>query len=65
MSGDSRKEFILAAFANFFDLEVNDPSVSKCYENTSINNFLDDGNVLVLVVRQGKGNLIVSNRVSL
>ena len=51
MAGDSRKNFILATTANYFALPVNDGSIQTLANSSALNNFLDDGNVLLLAGR--------------
>ncbi len=48
MSGDSRKDFILATISNFFGYSINDGAVSHICDSKELNNFLDDGNCLML-----------------
>ena len=53
MSGDSRKDFILATAGNFFGISVNDLPISSLYNSSALNSFLDDGNCNVLAARAG------------
>ena len=48
MSGDSRKDFILTTIGNFFGYPISDGAVSHIFDSTELNNFLDDGNCMVL-----------------
>lgn len=48
MSGDSRKDFILATVSNFFGYATNDGAVSHIIDSKELNSFLDDGNCMVL-----------------
>ncbi|KAL3878520.1 hypothetical protein ACJMK2_030860 [Sinanodonta woodiana] len=68
MSGDSRKDFILAATANHFAITAADSSIQALIKSTALNNFLDDGNAPVLAGRidpKGKGGKAIafSNKV--
>ena len=51
MSGDSRKDFILATIGNFFSVSVTDGMVKHIFDSTELNAFLDDGNCSVLAAR--------------
>ena len=48
MSGDSRKDFILATIGNFFSYSVTDGAISHIIDSRELNNFLDDGNCMIL-----------------
>ncbi len=48
MSGDSRKDFILATISNFFGYAINDGAVSHIVDSNELNSFLDDGNCMML-----------------
>lgn len=48
MSGDSRKDFILATVGNYFGYSVTDGAVSHILASRELNTFLDDGNCTVL-----------------
>lgn len=48
MSGDSRKDFVLATISNFFGYAINDGAVSHIVDSKELNSFLDDGNCMVL-----------------
>jgi dynein heavy chain 2 len=48
MSGDSRKDFVLATTANHFGVQVNDASLKNLPDSPALNSFLDDGNASVL-----------------
>lgn len=60
MSGDSRKDFILATTANYFAVPVNDSSLKNLPDSPALNSFLDDGNANVLA-----GKLDPKSRVKL
>ena len=51
MSGDSRKDFILATIGNFFSVSVTDGMVKHIFDSSELNAFLDDGNCSVLAAR--------------
>ncbi len=67
MSGDSRKDFILATISNFFGYSSSDGAVSHIQDSKELNNFLDDGNCMVLALHpellQGVKLIQVYNRV--
>ncbi len=48
MSGDSRKDFILATLGNYFGYSPSDGAISHIQDSRELNNFLDDGNCTVL-----------------
>ena len=48
MSEDSRKDFILATIGNFFSYSVTDGAISHIIDSKELNNFLDDGNCMIL-----------------
>ena len=48
MSGDSRKDFIIATISNFFGYASGDGAVSHIVDSKELNTFLDDGNSMVL-----------------
>ena len=48
MSEDSRKDFILATIGNFFSYSVTDGAISHIIDSRELNNFLDDGNCMIL-----------------
>ena len=48
MSGDSRKDFILATIGNYFGYAVADGAISHILDSRELNNFLDDGNCSIL-----------------
>lgn len=50
MSGDSRKDFILATVGNFFSYSSSDGAVSHIADSKELNSFLDDGNCMVLAL---------------
>ena len=50
MSGDSRKDFVLATIGNFFGYSSSDGAVSHITDSKELNNFLDDGNCMVLAL---------------
>lgn len=51
MSGDSRKDFLLATIGNFFGYATTDGAVSHIIDSRELNNFLDDGSCSVLATR--------------
>lgn len=51
MSGDSRKDFVLATTANHFAVPINDGSMKNLQDSAALNSFLDDGNASVLAGR--------------
>ena len=51
MSGDSRKDFLLATTANYFAVQVTDGSITSLQSSPALNSFLDDGNATVLAGR--------------
>ena len=50
MSGDSRKEFILATIGNFFSYASSDGAIAHITDSKELNTFLDDGNSMVLAL---------------
>lgn len=48
MSGDSRKDFLLATIGNFFGYATNDGAVSHIADSRELNTFLDDGSCSIL-----------------
>lgn len=61
MSGDSRKDFILATASNYFGTS-NEGSLA---DNGALNSFLDDGNVSVLAAKlDNSKKVILSNKVT-
>ena len=48
MSGDSRKDFLLATVANHFGYGVGDGAIAHIQDSRELNNFLDDGNCSLL-----------------
>lgn len=48
MSGDSRKDFIIATIGNYFSYSVTDGAISHILDSRELNNFLDDGNCMIL-----------------
>ena len=51
MSGDSRKDYILATIGNHFGYSVSDGAVVHIAQSQEINTFLDDGNCPLLAAR--------------
>ena len=51
MSGDSRKDFLVATIGNHFGYHTGDGAVSHIYDSTELNSFLDNGNCGVLGAR--------------
>ena len=50
MSEDSRKDFILATIGNFFGYSTSEGAVSHIQNSKELNNFLDDGNCMLLAL---------------
>ena len=48
MSGDSRKDFLLATIGNFFGYATTDGAISHIADSRELNTFLDDGSCSVL-----------------
>ena len=48
MSGDSRKDFVLATIGNHFGFSVSDGAMSHISDSSELNRFLDDGGCSVL-----------------
>ena len=48
MTGDMRKQFLLQQVSAYFGLAITDPVVEGIADSEKVNNFLDDGNSLVL-----------------
>ena len=60
--GDVRKEFLLATIANYFSIPLKDKSIVTLNSNDKLNNFLDDGNALLLsanIEKRDDGNRIL------
>ena len=51
MSGDSRKDFILATIGNHFGYSISDGAIAHIHTSNEVNTFLDDGNSLILAAR--------------
>ena len=51
MSGDSRKDFVLATICNFFSTTTGDSMIKHIFDSVELNAFLDDGNCSVLAAR--------------
>ena len=47
-NGDVRKDYVLSTVANYFGVEANDGSIKDLVDDVKLNNFLDDGNSLLL-----------------
>ena len=47
-NGDVRKDYVLSTLANYFGLAPNDGVVTSLVNDAKLNNFLDDGNALIL-----------------
>lgn len=52
MSGDARKDYLLATIGNHFGYSVSDGSVAHIPTSPEMNSFLDDGNCSLLAARQ-------------
>ena len=46
--GDVRKDYVLSTVANYFGVEASDTSIKDLVNDVKLNNFLDDGNSLLL-----------------
>ncbi|XP_071951365.1 cytoplasmic dynein 2 heavy chain 1-like isoform X2 [Antedon mediterranea] len=66
-SGDSRKDFILTTFGNYFSIDTSSPQITGLNGTSEINSFLDDGNVSLLAAKlKHRGNekvIQLSNKV--
>ena len=51
MSGDARKDFLLATIGNHFGFSVVDGAVAHILNSPEINTFLDDGNCPLLTAK--------------
>lgn len=51
MSGDSRKDFLLATTADYFGVGSSDANMLLLLASNELNSFLDDGNCMVLTAR--------------
>ena len=49
MTADIRKDFILATVANYFGIPLSNSNLNDLQNRKEVNNFLDDGNRLILV----------------
>lgn len=58
-SDDPRKKFILATAGNFYGIRP----VSSLSDSPELNNFLDDGNEVLLSVNKNDNDLHFSNKV--
>ena len=47
-NGDVRKDYVLSTVANYFGVEAVDGSIRDLVNDVKLNNFLDDGNTLLL-----------------
>ncbi|TRY75069.1 hypothetical protein TCAL_08574 [Tigriopus californicus] len=45
---DERKDYLLSTIANYYRLPNNDPGITSLEKSDKLNNFLDDGNSLIL-----------------
>ena len=64
MSGDSRKDFVLATTGNFFSIPVSDSAISGLSDAGALNTFLDDGNCSVLAARCVEKKVSLTNKVN-
>ena len=48
MTGDMRKQFLLNQTSSYFGLAITDPVIEGIADSEKVNNFLDDGNAMVL-----------------
>ena len=64
---DSRKRFVQVTVANYFGIPIEDQAITSLTNDSSLNSFLDDGNVPVLAATldgmQGK-KVDLQNKVS-
>lgn len=66
MSGDSRKEFILATAGNYFSLSAKDDNLAENADAPAVNSFLDDGSVSVLAAKMSNSKKVIfANKVGL
>ncbi|XP_047126593.1 cytoplasmic dynein 2 heavy chain 1 isoform X1 [Hydra vulgaris] len=65
MTADIRKEFILATVANYFGIPISSSIVDDLQNKKEVNNFLDDGNKLILVNIHHEKNIEVYNELNL
>lgn len=61
MSGDSRKDFLLATTGNYFSIAVADLGGNK--DTECLNNFLDDGNIFTLAAKKSGKGVSFTNKV--
>ncbi len=62
MSGDSRKDFILATAGNYFGISAKE--YGALADNGTLNSFLDDGNVSVLAAKlDNSKKIVLANKV--
>ena len=47
-NGDVRKDYVLSTVANYFGVEASDGTIKDLVDDVKLNNFLDDGNSLLL-----------------
>ena len=47
-NGDVRKDYVLSTVANYFGVEASDGGIKDLVNDVKLNNFLDDGNTLLL-----------------
>ena len=52
MSGDARKDYLLATIGNHFGYSISDGAVAHIPSSQEMNSFLDDGNCSLLATRQ-------------
>lgn len=63
-TADPRKTFILNALTNYFCIE--EPDHGRLFEHSSVNAFLDNGNVrILLAVLSNKNDILLWNEVSI
>ena len=53
-NGDVRKDYILTTIANHFSLDVQDQIIGTLITDGKLNNFLDDGNSMLLAANLQK-----------
>ena len=62
-SGDSRKDFIFGTAATYFGVSKSDDSLGSLHDKPALNDFLDDGAVMMLVIQMDGKKLTIQNKV--
>uniref|UniRef100_H3AMW9 Uncharacterized protein n=1 Tax=Latimeria chalumnae TaxID=7897 RepID=H3AMW9_LATCH len=60
---DDRKQFILTTTGNYFGFSSSSTLISSLHNSRELNNFLDDGNEMVLSVHKSRDGLSMFNKV--